>query len=59
MLLPHHLLLYNFSLKFKQLQSGGKKLKLVIPDCLPCELMLEIVSHLLEPGKIDRFYDCT
>lgn len=42
----------------QQLQSDGGK-KLVIPDCLPCELVLETAAHLLEPGKIDRFYDCT
>lgn len=44
----------------QQLQSdGGKKLKLVIPDCLPCELVLETAAQLPEPGKTDRFYDCT
>lgn len=37
----------------------GMRLKVVIPDCLPCELMLEIAADLLEPGKIDRLYDCT
>lgn len=44
----------------QQLQSDGtKKLELVTPDCLPYELMLETAAHLLEPGKIVMFYDCT
>lgn len=36
-----------------------KVLKLVALDCHPCELMLETAGLLLEPGRMDRFYNCT
>jgi len=56
MLLPHLLLYVSLEVQGQQLQfDGGKKLRLVIPDCFLCELVLGPAAYLLEPGKTDKF----